>query len=99
MVANPGIRVAWVNNDPITTGAAYAANMAFSRSAIALMTRVPLMPEGGDSADDVTLITDPQTGLSFQVALYRQYRQVAFEVGLAWGVKAVKTEAIALLLG
>lgn len=99
VVAKPGIKVAWVNNDPVAIGASYAANLAFSRSAIALMMRVPLMPEGGDAADDVTVITDPQTGISFQVALYRQYRQVAFEVGLAWGVKAVKSEAIATLLG
>ena len=99
VLAKPGNKVAWVNNDPVAVGAAYAANLAFSRSAIALMTRVPLMPEGGDAADDVTVITDPQTGLSFQIALYRQYRQVAFEIGLAWGVKAVKSEAIAILLG
>ncbi len=99
VVQNPGIQVAWVNNDPITTYGAYAANLAFSKSAIALMSRVPAMPEGGDAADDVTVITDPVSGLSFQVAMYRQYRQVAFEVGLAWGVKAVKPEAIAILLG
>ena len=99
VLQNPGIRAAWVNNDPLTSSAAYAANMAFAREAIALMTRVPLMPKEGDAALDVTVITDPQTGLSFQVALYPQYRQVAFEVGLAWGVKAVKSEAIAILLG
>lgn len=99
VLQNPGIRVAWVNNDPLTSSAAYAANLGFSREAIALMTRVPIMPEGGDAADDVTVITDPITGLSFQVALYRQYRQVAFEVGLAWGVKAVKPEEMAILLG
>ena len=99
VLASPGNKVAWVNNDPVAVGSAYAANMAFSRSAIDLMMRVPAMPEGGDAADDVTVITDEQTGISFQIAMYRQRRRVAYEVGLAWGVKAVKPDAIAILLG
>jgi hypothetical protein len=73
--------------------------MAFSRSAIHALIRQPAMPAGGDAADDVTAVTDPRSGITFQVAMYRQRRRVAFEVGLAWGVKAVKSDHMALLLG
>lgn len=39
------------------------------------------------------------SGITYQVALYRQYRQVRYEVGLSWGVAAVKSAHSALLLG
>lgn len=83
----------------ITTVAATDRNMVYSKSAIVLATRSPYMPEGGDQADDVMDIVDPVSGLSFQVAMYRQYRQVHFEIALAWGVKMIAPRHTALLIG
>ena len=99
VIGKPGLRIAGVNDEAVSIGDGYAANMAFHRNAIQLVTRAPAMPEGGDAADDVMEIQDPVSGLGFQVAVYRQRRRVAYEVGLAWGQKCVKAEFLALLLG
>ena len=99
-LAAPGLRVAMsAATKAITVVAAAARNMAFNRSAIVLATRAPALPAQGDSAVDRQIITDPRSGLSFEVSQYMQYRQVQFEVALAWGVKAAKPEHMALLLG
>lgn len=99
VIGGPGLKQAQTDGKTITVGNSYTGNWAFDRNAIHLVTRVPSMPEGGDIADDVVEITDPFSGLTFQVALYRQYRQVVYEIGIAWGTKAVKSDFIATLLG
>jgi hypothetical protein len=73
--------------------------MAFNRSAIVLATRLPERPSAGDMAIDVTTITDPRSGLSFEVAVYPGYRKVVYEVSLAWGFEVIKPEHTALLIG
>jgi hypothetical protein len=99
VIGAPGLRIAAADATEMTIGNSYAANMFFSRNALLLAARVPAMPIGGDDADDVSLLTDPVSGLTFQVAVYKQYRQVKYEVGLAWGVKMVKPEHCGILLG
>lgn len=87
-----------------TVGNSYTGCFAFDRSAIQLVTRAPAMPldQNGnpmDSAEDVTEVVDPVSGLVYQVAMYRLYRSIKFEIGLAWGCKGVKSNHIATLLG
>jgi len=98
-IAAPGLLEAVADNTAVTVGNDYAANMAFNRSAIVLVTRAPARPEEGDLAEDVMLMTDPRSGITFEVSMYKEYRQVHFEVALAWGVSAIKPEHMAILLG
>lgn len=83
----------------ITVVATARRNMGFHRSAIVLAHRLPALPDGGDLAVDRRTVTDPRSGLSFEVAMYPQYRQMQYEISCAWGVKLVKPEHCALLLG
>lgn len=99
LILNHGLALAPADKTTVSIGNNYVPNLAFSRSAIALATRTPALPEGGDSADDRTQIVDPITGLAFEIAVYRQYKQVVYEVSLAWGVKAIAPRHIGLLLG
>ena len=97
-IAAPGLIKAIANNDPVTVLSAQDANAAFSRNAVVLATRLPAVPIGGD---DLALmrevITDPRSGLSFELAVYPGYRMVTYEIGVLWGTKVIKPEHICLL--
>jgi hypothetical protein len=98
-IANPGLLVAHADEDAVTVLASRNPNVGFARSALVLATRAPALPEEGDSADDRSLVTDPRSGLTFELALYKQYKRVKYELAIAWGVGLVKAEHGAILLG
>lgn len=99
VIAAPGLKAALADGVAMTVGDDYVANAAFSRSAFVLATRVPARPVEGDRAEDVTIIQDPRSGLAFEVAVYPGYRQINYEISLAWGYNLIKKEHSGLLLG
>jgi len=104
-LAAPGLKVAIPTSaTAMTIGNTATPNLAFSRSAVYLVTRPPALPVGPDGktmdmADDMMTVTDPVTKIVFDVAVYRQFMQMVFHVRLAWGYQAVKQNHIATLLG
>lgn len=101
---SPGLQAALADNVALTVGNNYTPNVGFSRSAVQLITRAPQMPVGPDGraldmADDTMLITDPVTGITFEIAMYRQFMQLVYHVRAAWGAQAIKDNHIATLIG
>ena len=100
----PGARVDIPTGNAMTIGNSYTPNVAFHRSAIQLVTRAPAMPIGPDGqpsdlAEDTTLITDPVSGITFEVSLYKQFRQMLLLISVLYGVTAIKPNNIVLLQG
>lgn len=98
-LAEPGLRVAQsAATRAITVFATSTRNTAFSRNAILLSTRLPAStPE--DMATDRQVITDPNSGISFELAMYPGYRMVHYEIGVCWGVTVIKPEHLAIIVG
>ena len=96
----PGLRVAQTAaTRAITVLATSARNIAFSRNAIVLATRLPNLPPEGDMAIDREIVTDPRTGLSFEIAAYPGFRMITYHVSVCWGVTVFKPEHVAGIVG
>lgn len=99
VINKPGLLALAADATEITVGNSYTPNVAFDRNAVLLATRLPAMPEGGDSASETMMIVDDHTGIAFEIALYKQFLQNVYHVRLAWGVGAPKPEHIGICIG
>lgn len=95
----PGIVQAVADNTAISVNATSARNIAFSSDAIVLATRLPIFPSQGDLAIDNEVITDPRTGISFDLRVYPGDGMVLYRLHALWGWKVAKPAHAALLLG
>lgn len=98
-IAAPGLVADVADETAVAVNATSVRNLGFSRNAVLLGTRLPAMPKEGDMAADIEIVTDPRSGLTFELACYPGYRMVTYHVSLAWGVKVMKSEHLAVLLG
>ena len=86
------------DNATIAVNATSARNAGFTRDSIILAARTPIMEEN-DLAMERDTIADPISGLVFEIAAYPGYRMVTYELSICWGVKVLKPEHVAVLLG
>lgn len=98
-IGSPGLRVVVADNNAITVGNNYTANVALHRQAMELAVRAPAVPDGGDAAVESETVTDPTSGLTFEIRMYKGYRKTMIEVATAWGYKAWKPDFIATVMG
>jgi hypothetical protein len=99
VIESPGLVAAVANNAEVTVNATSARNLAFSSDAIVLATRLPIFPSEGDLAIDNEVITDPRTGISFDLRVYPGDGMVLYRIHALWGWKVLKPAHSALLLG
>ena len=100
VIQEPGLRVAMsAATKAITMVATHSNNLGFSRGAVELAIRPPADPVGGDAASDMMMVTDPYSGLSFAISVYKGRKKAMIAVDCLFGVKVWRPEYVALLLG
>ncbi len=98
-IAGPGLLVDIPDNNAVTIGNSFTANVGFHRNAVELVARPPAQPFGGDAAVDRMTVQDPFSGLVYEIAVYKGYGKTMMDITTFYGAKAWKEEFIATLLG
>jgi hypothetical protein len=94
-----GLRKVVPTGNAMTIGDSYTPNVVFHKQAVELGIRPPAMPNGGDAAVDMMTIQDPNSGLVFEVAVYKGYMKTMIEIRCLYGVKVWKPDFIATIMG
>tara|TARA_Y100000361_G_C11154906_1_gene343478 strand:- start:925 stop:2064 length:1140 start_codon:yes stop_codon:yes gene_type:complete len=100
VTVSPAIKAIVADNASVTKKASHAVNLAFHRDAFALAMRPLTSETAGDAyGNNIVSMTDPVTGLSMRLEVYRQYKQVVYELDALWGVKLIRPEYAVRIAG
>lgn len=100
-LAAPGLRKAQsaaTRAITVVGSSTLTSNIAFSQNAFILATRLPVLPPEGDIALHREVVTDPRSGLSFEMAVYPGYRMNRYEIAINYGGAVIKPEHISTLV-
>jgi len=99
-IASPGLRQTLADNVAMTVGnTTVASSFVIKQGAAELVIRPPAMPEGGDAATKSMMVTDPYSGLIFELREYKGYHKAMYSIAMAWGFKVWKEDGVAIILG
>lgn len=100
VTVSPAIKAIVADNASVTKKASHTVNLAFHRDAFALAMRPLTSETAGDAyGNNIVSMTDPVTGLSMRLEVYRQYKQVVYELDALWGVKLIRPEYAVRIAG
>lgn len=100
ITVSPAIKAIVADNAAITVKASHIVNLAFHRDAFALAMRPLAGATSGDAyGSQIVAATDPVTGLSMRLEVYRQYKQVVYELDALWGVELIRPELATRIAG
>ena len=97
-IGDPGVRSAIADNNAITVGNDYTANVLLNRAAAELVVR-PLDAPAEDAATSVFSVQDSISGITFEVRIYGGFHKAMISVTLVYQAKVWETSGVALLLG
>lgn len=96
---SPSLQEPLSGGEAITVEGDHTVNLVFHRDALAFATR-SLQTSGLEIGhQNMMTMQDPHTGLVLRLEVNRQYKQVAWEFDILFGVKLVRPELAARLAG
>ena len=98
-IAEPGLKVAMsAATKAMTIFAAATRNIVLCDNALTLATRLPKF-QANDLCADRAVITDPNSGISFELTMWPGQRMVKYEIAIAYGMTMFKPEHSAIIIG